>query len=100
MIQGGLGLAPGGNINPNGTSMFEPIHGSAPKYRGCDVANPLATVWAGSLLLDHIGEHEAAAAVLRTIERSILDGFVTRDMGGAKKTSEVGRYLASLVRTV
>jgi 3-isopropylmalate dehydrogenase len=100
MIQGGLGLAPGGNINPAGTSMFEPIHGSAPKYRGQDVANPLATVWAGSMLLDHIGEHEAAAAVLRAIERSILDGYVTRDMGGARKTSEVGRYLASFVRTV
>ena len=100
MIQGGLGLAPGGNINPAGTSMFEPIHGSAPKYRGLDVANPLATVWAGSMLLDHIGEHEAAAAVLRAIERSILDGFVTHDMGGARKTSEVGRYLASLVKTV
>ncbi|WP_292517159.1 3-isopropylmalate dehydrogenase [Methanoculleus sp.] len=100
MIQGGLGLAPGGNINPSGTSMFEPIHGSAPKYRGQDVANPLATVWAGSMLLDHLGEHEAAAAVLRAIERSILDGYVPRDMGGAKKTSEVGRYLAGLVKTV
>lgn len=100
MIQGGLGLAPGGNINPAGTSMFEPIHGSAPKYRGQDVANPLATVWAGSMLLDHLGEHEAAAAVLRAIERSILDGYVTRDMGGAKKTSEIGRHLASLVKTV
>ncbi|MDN7011596.1 3-isopropylmalate dehydrogenase [Methanoculleus sp. FWC-SCC3] len=100
MIQGGLGLAPGGNINPAGTSMFEPIHGSAPKYRGQDVTNPLATVWAGSMLLDHLGEHEAAAAVLRAIERSILDGYVTRDMGGAKKTSEIGRHLASLVKTV
>jgi Isocitrate/isopropylmalate dehydrogenase len=80
--------------------MFEPIHGSAPKYRGLDVANPLATVWAGSMLLDHIGEHDAAAAVLRAIEQSILDGFVTRDMGGVKKTSEVGQYLAALVKTV
>ncbi len=100
MIQGGLGLAPGGNINPTGTSMFEPIHGSAPKYRGQDVANPLATVWAGSMLLDHLGEHEAAAAVLRAIEKSILDGYVTRDMGGGKKTSEVWVYLASLVKTL
>ena len=100
MIQGGLGLAPGGNINPAGTSMFEPIHGSAPKYRGKDVANPLATIWAGSMLLDHIGEHEAAKAVLGAIEKSILEGFVTRDMGGAKKTSEVGRHVAALVKTV
>jgi len=100
MIQGGLGLAPGGNINPDGTSMFEPIHGSAPKYRGQDVANPLATIWAGSMLLDHLGEHDASAAVLRAIERSIRDGYVTRDMGGAMKTSEVGRKIAELVKTV
>ena len=100
MIQGGLGLAPGGNINPDGTSMFEPIHGSAPKYRGQDVANPLATIWAGAMLLDHLGEHDAAAAVLRAIERSIRDGYVTRDMGGAMKTSEVGRKIAELVKTV
>ena len=73
MIQGGLGLAPGGNINPKGTSMFEPIHGSAPKYKGMDVANPIATIWAGSLLLDHLGEHEAAAAVVSAIEKSIRD---------------------------
>lgn len=97
MIQGGLGLAPGGNINPEGTSMFEPIHGSAPKYKGKDIANPLATIWAGSMLLDHIGEHEAAGAVLGAVEKSILDGYVTRDMGGTKRTSEVGRYIASLI---
>jgi tartrate dehydrogenase/decarboxylase / D-malate dehydrogenase len=98
MIQGGLGLAPGGNINPGGTSMFEPIHGSAPKYRGQDVANPLATIWAGSMLLDHIGEHEASCAVLSGIERSIRDGVVTRDMGGTARTSEVGAYIASLMK--
>ena len=65
MIQGGLGLAPGGNINPVGTSMFEPIHGSAPKYKGLGVANPMATIWAGSLLLDHIGEPAASGAVVK-----------------------------------
>jgi tartrate dehydrogenase/decarboxylase/D-malate dehydrogenase len=89
MIQGGLGLAPGGNINPGGTSMFEPIHGSAPKYRGMGVANPIATIWAGSMLLDHLGEHEAAAAVLRGIEASIAAGITTRDMGGSARTGEV-----------
>jgi tartrate dehydrogenase/decarboxylase / D-malate dehydrogenase len=51
--------------------MFEPIHGSAPKYKGMDVANPIATIWAGSLLLDHLGEHEAAVAVVSAIEKSI-----------------------------
>ncbi|RXE57282.1 3-isopropylmalate dehydrogenase [Methanoculleus taiwanensis] len=97
MIQGGLGLAPGGNINPQGTSMFEPIHGSAPKYKGLNVANPMATIWAGSMMLDHLGEHEAAAAVLRGIEQSITGRFVTRDMGGKATTSEVGEHIASLV---
>jgi 3-isopropylmalate dehydrogenase len=97
MLQGGLGLAPGANINPGGTSMFEPIHGSAPKYRGLNSANPIATVWAGSMLLDHLGEHEAAAAVLQAIERSIADGVVTRDMGGTAKTSDVGDYLSRIV---
>ncbi len=97
MIQGGLGLAPGGNINPDGTSMFEPIHGSAPKYRGRNVANPIATVWAGALLLDSLGEHEAADGVVRAIEQTIADGVVTRDMGGASSTSGVGDHLVQLV---
>ncbi|ABS56591.1 3-isopropylmalate dehydrogenase [Methanoregula boonei 6A8] len=98
MIQGGLGLAPGGNINPKGTSMFEPIHGSAPKYKGMDVANPIATVWAGSLLLDHLGEHAAAAAVVSAIERSIKDGMVTKDLGGTVGTKKAGSYIADCVR--
>jgi len=99
MIQGGLGLAPGGNINPNGTSMFEPIHGSAPKYKGKDVANPIATIWAGSLLLDHLGEHKAAAAVVSGIEKSIHDGVVTKDLGGTAGTARAGSYIAECVRS-
>jgi len=94
MIQGGLGLAPGGNINPDGTSMFEPIHGSAPKYKGMGVANPVATIWAGSLLLDHLGEHDAAAAIVAAIEKSIRDGVTTKDLGGAYRTGQVGDYIA------
>jgi tartrate dehydrogenase/decarboxylase/D-malate dehydrogenase len=98
MIQGGLGLAPGGNINPKGTSMFEPIHGSAPKYKGMDVANPIATIWAGSLLLDHLGEHKAAAAVVSAIEKSIKDGIVTKDMGGSAGTAKAGSHIAGCVK--
>jgi 3-isopropylmalate dehydrogenase len=97
MIQGGLGLAPGANINPKGTSMFEPIHGSAPKYRGLNVANPIATIWAGSMLLDHLGEPEAASAVVRAIERSIADGVLTKDMGGRAGTSDVGDHIARII---
>ncbi|MDO9538389.1 MAG: isocitrate/isopropylmalate family dehydrogenase [Methanocalculus sp.] len=99
MVQGGLGLAPGGNINPDGISMFEPIHGSAPKYKGMNIANPLATIWAGSLLLENLGEKEAAAAVLKGIESSILAGHVTKDMGGAQSTSSVGDWIAAQIRT-
>ena len=98
MIQGGLGLAPGGNINPKGTSMFEPIHGSAPKYKNLGIANPIATIWAGSLLLDHIGEHKAAAAVITAIEQSIKDGVVTKDMGGSARTTKAGSYIADCVK--
>ncbi|RQD79956.1 MAG: isocitrate/isopropylmalate dehydrogenase family protein [Methanocalculus sp. MSAO_Arc2] len=99
MIQGGLGLAPGGNINPDGISMFEPIHGSAPKYKGMNLANPLATIWAGSLLLDSLGEREAAASVLKGIESSITEGYVTRDMGGSQSTSSVGDWIAQQIRS-
>jgi len=97
MIQGGMGLAPGGNINPDGISMFEPIHGSAPKYKGLNQANPFATIWAGSMLLDNIGEKEAAAAVLKAIETAISKGVVTKDMGGTGSTSSVGRYVADTI---
>ncbi|WNY29331.1 D-malate dehydrogenase [decarboxylating] [Methanimicrococcus stummii] len=99
MIQGGLGLAPGGNINPTGTSMFEPIHGSAPKYKGMDRANPLATIWAGALLIETLGEKEAADTIVKAIEKNILDKKVnTVDMGGSAKCSEVGTDVARLVK--
>jgi 3-isopropylmalate dehydrogenase len=98
MIQGGLGLAPGGNINPEGTSMFEPIHGSAPKYKGLNKVNPIATIWAGALLLDQIGEKEAAAEIVKSIEKNIVKGKVkTYDMGGSNTTSDVGNDIARLV---
>jgi 3-isopropylmalate dehydrogenase len=99
MIQGGLGLAPGGNINPEGTSMFEPIHGSAPKYKGKNKVNPIATIWAGALLLDQIGEKEASSAIVRAIEQNIVTGKVkTYDMGGSNTTSDVGEDIARLIK--
>ena len=99
MVQGGLGLAPGGNINPEGTSMFEPIHGSAPKYKGLNKVNPTATIWAGSMLLAHLGEQEAADAIVDAIQQNILDGNVqTYDAGGTSTTSDVGDDIARIVR--
>lgn len=98
MIQGGLGLAPGANINPEGTSMFEPIHGSAPKYKGMNKVNPIATIWAGAMLLDHLGERAAAEDVVRAIETNIKRGNVkTYDMGGSSTTSQVGDEIAAIV---
>jgi 3-isopropylmalate dehydrogenase len=99
MIQGGLGLAPGANINPDGVSMFEPIHGSAPKYAGKGVSNPIATIWAGALLLETIGEAPASKRVLRAIEAVLKEGRVrTYDLGGTSKTSEVGDAIAEQIR--
>jgi len=91
MIQGGLGLAPGGNINPDGISMFEPIHGSAPKYKGLNVANPIATIWAGAMMLDEIGEKKASEQVIKAIESVLKEGKVkTKDLGGTAKTTDMG----------
>lgn len=100
MIQGGLGLAPGANLNPEGTSMFEPIHGSAPKYRGQNKVNPIATIWAGAMLLDHLGQPKAAEDIVRAIERNLFEGRIkTYDLGGSSTTSEVGTEIARLVRS-
>jgi len=99
MIQGGLGLAPGGNINPKGTSMFEPIHGSAPKYKGQNKVNPIATIWAGAMLIEQLGEKEAAHTIVDAIQQNILDGKVkTYDMDGQSSTSDVGDDIARIVR--
>ncbi len=91
MIQGGMGLAPGGNINPDGISMFEPIHGSAPKYKGMNRANPLATIWAGALMLDEIEEGESAKKIITAIEDILREGKVkTKDLGGENTCSDMG----------
>ncbi len=98
MVQGGLGLAPGGNINPAGTSMFEPIHGSAPKYKGQNKVNPIATIWAGAMLIEQQGEKEAADAIVSAIEQNIKEAAVqTYDMGGTHGTSDVGDDIARII---
>lgn len=98
MIQGGMGIAAGGNINPQGTSMFEPIGGSAPKYTGMNVINPLAAICAGQMMLDFLGETAAAeaieAAVIKVV-REKLKSLAAGRMGYS--TTEVGDLVASLV---
>ena len=91
MIQGGLGIAAGGNINPEGISMFEPIHGSAPKYKDKSIANPTATILAGAMMLDCLGETKVAKAIEDAVEKVLSEGKIrSRDLGGDSSTIEVG----------
>src|SRR5437867_9076757 len=97
-IAGSIGLAPGGNINPEKEypSMFEPVHGSAPDIAGKNVANPIAQIWTGAMMLDHLGHAEAARAVVAAIERVVEEGgTLTRDLGGRASTTEVGQAIAA-----
>jgi len=98
MTQGGMGIAAGGNINPNGVSMFEPIGGSAPKYTGKNVINPLACICAGSMMLDQLGETEAAAAIERAVMKATAEKI--KDLGAGRmgySTTQVGDMIAQFV---
>ena len=98
MVQGGMGIAAGGNINPEGVSMFEPIGGSAPKYTGKNVINPLAAICAGQMMMDFLGEKEAAAAIEKAVMK--VTGEKLKSMAAGKmgySTTEVGDLVASLV---
>ncbi len=97
MIQGGMGIAAGGNINPESASMFEPIGGSAPKYTGMGIINPLAAIYACQMMLDFLGEPEAAARVEQSITETIgnIKSMNAGEMGYT--TSEVGDMVARLV---
>ena len=92
-ISGGMGLAAGANLNPEGTfpSMFEPIHGSAPDIAGQGISNPMASVWAASQMLDFFGHEDWGKKVLDAIEDVLVDGIaMTPDLGGTASTSQVG----------
>ncbi len=91
-LQGSLGLAASANLNPERKypSMFEPVHGSAPDIAGQRVANPLATIWAGAMMLHHLGEEEASQRIMRAFERVIAEKRVrTPDLGGSSTTDQV-----------
>jgi tartrate dehydrogenase/decarboxylase/D-malate dehydrogenase len=99
-ISGSLGIGPGGNINPEREypSMFEPIHGSAPDIAGKGIANPIGTIWAGAMMLDHLGHHELHNRVVAAIERVVASGkVVTPDLGGTATTTEVASAVAAEV---
>jgi 3-isopropylmalate dehydrogenase len=97
MIQGGMGIAAGGNINPSGTSMFEPIGGSAPKYTGMDIINPLAAIESARMMVKHLGEHEAAGAIQEAVSYACtkVSSLSAGKMG--YKTSEVGDMISQRI---
>ena len=78
--------------------MFEPVHGSAPDIAGKGVANPVAQIWTGAMMLDHLGHEDAGRSVVQAIERVVQEGKVlTRDLGGTASTSDVGKAVAALI---
>ena len=99
IIQGGLGIAAGGNINPEGVSMFEPMGGSAPKYTGKNVINPLAAISAGGMMMDSLGEPAIAQAIDKALTDTLAAGKIKSLTAGkmGMGTREVGDLLAKAV---
>jgi tartrate dehydrogenase/decarboxylase/D-malate dehydrogenase len=101
-IAGSIGIAPSANLNPERDypSMFEPVHGSAPDIAGRGVANPIGQIWSGAMMLEHLGERDAAAAVVAAIERVLADPGAPRtaDIGGNAKTSDVTQAISAELR--
>jgi tartrate dehydrogenase/decarboxylase/D-malate dehydrogenase len=94
---GTIGVAPSGNINPDrtGPSLFEPVHGSAPDIAGLGIANPVGQIWSAAMMLDHLGEREAAAAIMRAIETVLADPKLrTADLKGSANTEACGKAVA------
>jgi 3-isopropylmalate dehydrogenase len=96
-LAGGLGLAPSGNIHPGRTSLFEPVHGSAPNIAGKGIANPLGSVLAAGMLLEFLGWKAEAAAVHAGVKEALFENYLTPDLGGTQGTTEVGDWLAERV---
>lgn len=98
MIQGGLAFAAQGSLNPEGISMFEPIHGSAQKLKNLGIVNPIATIWAGALMLDNIGQHKSSELIIKSIESVLKEGRTrTQDLDGNNTTSEMGDAIVDKV---
>jgi len=92
-LAGGLGLAPSGNIHPGQTSLFEPVHGSAPNIAGKGIANPLGSVLASAMMLEFLGWKTEAAVLNSAVKAAVHENFLTADLGGTHKTGEVGDWL-------
>jgi 3-isopropylmalate dehydrogenase len=96
-LAGGLGLAPSGNIHPGKTSLFEPVHGSAPNIAGKGIANPLGSVLTSAMMLEFLGWKPESIALREAVRAALLENFVTPDLGGEKRTVEVGDWVANRV---
>ncbi len=96
-LQGGLGLAASANVHPGRTSMFEPVHGSAPKYAGTGKANPAAAIVTAALMLDHLGHNDAAEAIESAVAAAVRDRHCTADLGGKLTTEAFGQAIADVV---
>jgi tartrate dehydrogenase/decarboxylase/D-malate dehydrogenase len=98
-VTGTIGIAPSANLNPEREfpSMFEPVHGSAPDIAGQGIANPIGQIWSGAMMLDHLGHHDEAEAVIAAIESVLTNGPRTRDIGGTASTREVGEAIAAAI---
>jgi 3-isopropylmalate dehydrogenase len=97
-LQGGLGLAASGNLHPGRTSMFEPVHGSAPPLAGKNVANPMGAVLSAALMLDYLGLTREAAAIETAVQTAVVTGHGTKEIGGGLGTRETGDYIAAHIR--
>jgi 3-isopropylmalate dehydrogenase len=98
-LQGGMGLAASGNLHPGRTSMFEPVHGSAPPLAGRNVANPMGAILSAALMLDHLGLKQEAAAIDAAVQHAVTTGNGTKEIGGSLGTRETGDYIAAYVQT-
>ena len=96
---GTIAIAPSANLNPEGRfpSLFEPVHGSAPDIAGRGIANPVGQIWAGAMMLEHLGYPDAAAGILKAIETVLAEGPRTPDMGGKASSSDVGKAIAEVI---
>jgi 3-isopropylmalate dehydrogenase len=97
-LQGGLGMAASGNIHPGGVSMFEPVHGSAPKYAGTGKANPFGAILTAALLLDHLGRRAEASSLEAAVAACVREGAATADVGGSLSTAQAGDAVCERLR--
>jgi 3-isopropylmalate dehydrogenase len=97
-LQGGLGMAASGNLHPGRTSMFEPVHGSAPKYAGRNVANPMGAILSAALMLKHLGLEAEGERVEQAVASAVRTGNGTAEIGGCLGTRETGEYIAAEIR--